>query len=83
METIRNIQISDFGADSIVLSTSGVAACIAAIVELETKVFMYHVDPSYFNTSTTCSMNDADAFLMKIFDKMCQLDQNAIIKNVC
>jgi hypothetical protein len=46
MEFIRNVQIGTSDIDPIVLSTSGVSSCIAAVIELENKVFIYHADPS-------------------------------------
>ncbi|CAF4682334.1 unnamed protein product [Rotaria sp. Silwood2] len=84
METIKNVSIGDFDIDSIVLGTTGVSSCIAAIVELENKVFIYHVDPKSFNATSTCSRTDAHTFLMNIFNHLYQLiDSFSIIKNVC
>ncbi len=81
MALIKNIGVGKFGVDSNILSTTGISSCIAAVIEFEDKFSIYHIDPSEFEKSTTGSINNGQILLMKIFDKLCRTDQQAIIKN--
>ncbi|CAF1141613.1 unnamed protein product [Adineta ricciae] len=80
MELINNIQMENFGVDSNILCTTGVSSCVAALVELQDKVFIYHIDPSCFQKSTTGSINHGHSLLIKIFDKICLTDGHASVQ---
>lgn len=82
MELIKNVNIGAYTIYSLILCTSGVSSCIAIVIELGNKIFMFHADSYNFNASKTCSIDDAHTFLMKIFNNLYQLDASAIIKNV-
>ncbi|CAF5103075.1 unnamed protein product, partial [Rotaria sp. Silwood1] len=59
MALIRNVQVNAHDIDTLALSTSGVASCIAVVVVLEDKIFIDHLSPENFNASATCSIDDA------------------------
>jgi len=82
MELIRNVPVGFCDIGPLVLSTSGISSCIAVVIKLENKIFIYHADPNSFNASPKCSIGDARTFLMKIFYNLYQLDAYAIVKNV-
>ncbi|CAF3665184.1 unnamed protein product [Adineta steineri] len=82
MNKIRNVQNGYSNIDSVILSTSGVASCISAVIELENTVFIYHVQASDCSASDTCSTTGGHLFLMKIFDEVCMLDKEAAFKKV-
>ena len=43
--SLETYQLGLCDIDPIVLSTSGISSCIAVVIELENKVFIYHADP--------------------------------------
>ncbi len=79
MQSIRNVEIGSCDIDPLTLSTSGVSSCIAVMIEMKNKIFMYHADPNNFNASLKCSIGDAHTFLTKIYNHVYQLDADAII----
>jgi hypothetical protein len=82
MESIKNVEIGDFFIDPMVLCTTGVSSCITSLIELESGIFIYHVDPINFNADASCSMINAYTFLKKIFDVLYQMDPQAILKHI-
>jgi len=51
MEAIKNVPIGNFDIDPIILCTTGVSSCFVSVIELENKVFIYHIDPNSFNAT--------------------------------
>ncbi len=42
MALIKNVQLDTCDVDPFVLSSSGVSSCIGVVIELQTKIFIYH-----------------------------------------
>ena len=82
MQQIGYVEFGRYKIDSVALATSGVSSCIAIVIEIKDKIFMYHAGPENFNALLTCSIDDARMFLLKIYNYVYQLDANASIENV-